>query len=94
MRSGWADINDAHVSFNSGYGFHHGHNHQDENSFTFYALGKTFINDPAYWPKYSYCHSTLKINGEEQWDICTLTFRNREKHVFTLTNKNISVELK
>ena len=67
MRSGWNDTNDAHVSFTSGYDFHHGHNHRDENSFTFYSLGETFINDPIYWPKYSNCHSTLGIDGKEQF---------------------------
>lgn len=67
MRSGWNDSNDAHVSFTSGYDFHHGHNHRDENSFTFYSLGEIFINDPIYWPKYSDCHSTLKIDGKEQF---------------------------
>ncbi len=67
LRSGWGDENDAHVSVTSGYDMHHGHNHQDENSVTFFALGEGFLIDPQYNPMFSYCHTTLKINGEEQW---------------------------
>lgn len=67
MRSGWRSEDDAHLSFTSGVDYHYGHNHQDENSLTLYALGETFLYDAAYWAKYSYCHSTLKIDGREQW---------------------------
>ncbi len=66
-RSGWGSINDAHLSFTSGYDHHHGHNHADENSITLYAFGDTFIYDPGYMPTWSNCHTTLLINGEEQW---------------------------
>jgi len=33
----------------SGYDFHRGHDHQDENSVTFFANGEGFLIDPQYW---------------------------------------------
>ncbi|MEO6150119.1 MAG: DUF4962 domain-containing protein, partial [Mucilaginibacter sp.] len=38
FRSGWGDL-DALATFTSGPDRHRGHNHRDENSFTFYSLG-------------------------------------------------------
>ncbi len=66
-RSGWGSTYDAHISFTSGYDHHHGHNHPDENSITFYALGDVIITDPGYKPIWNYCHTSLKIDGEDQW---------------------------
>ncbi len=67
MRSSWTDPEAAHVSFTSGYDFHRGHNHQDENAVTLYALGEGFLIDPGYQPAGSRSHNTLRsIDGAIQ----------------------------
>ncbi|MDO8542233.1 MAG: hypothetical protein Q7S40_17475 [Opitutaceae bacterium] len=67
LRSSWTDPAAAHVSFTSGYDFHRGHNHQDENAVTLYALGDGFLIDPGYQPAGSRSHNTLRhIGGAEQ----------------------------
>ncbi len=67
LRSSWTDPAAAHVSFTSGYDFHRGHNHQDENAVTLYALGEGFLIDPGYQPAGSRSHNTLRsIGGAEQ----------------------------
>jgi hypothetical protein len=67
LRSSWTDPSAAHVSFTSGYDFHRGHNHQDENAVTLYALGEGFLIDPGYQPAGSRSHNTLRsIDGAEQ----------------------------
>lgn len=67
MRSSWTDPDAAHVSFTSGYDFHRGHNHQDENAVTLYALGEGFLIDPGYQPAGSRSHNTLRsIDGAVQ----------------------------
>lgn len=66
LRDKWEGENLAHVSFKSGYDKHRGHDHQDENSVTFYANGDGFLIDPQYWLERSDAHTTLKIDGAEQ----------------------------
>lgn len=66
LRSGWESERDAHVSMTSGYDFHRGHDHQDENSVTFFANGEGFLIDPQYWLETSDAHTTLTIEGMEQ----------------------------
>ncbi|MBS0663720.1 MAG: hypothetical protein JSR48_10690 [Verrucomicrobia bacterium] len=66
LRSRWNDPQAAHVSFTSGYDFHQGHNHQDENAVTLYALGEDFLTDPGYKPWESRHHTTLKLGRAEQ----------------------------
>jgi len=66
LRSGWESELDAHVSMTSGYDFHRGHDHQDENSVTFFANGEGFLIDPQYWLETSDAHTTLTIEGMEQ----------------------------
>lgn len=67
LRSSWSDPDAAHVSFTSGPDFHRGHNHQDENAVTLYALGEGFLIDPGYQPYGSRSHNTLRsIDGVEQ----------------------------
>ena len=67
LRSSWTERDAAHVSFTSGFDFHRGHNHQDENAVTFYALGEGFLIDPGYQPSGSRSHNTLRsIDGAEQ----------------------------
>ncbi len=66
LRSGWNDKKDAHFSFTSGWDRHRGHDHQDENSLTFYALGDGFIVDPQYQAEFGDCHTTLLIGKSEQ----------------------------
>lgn len=67
LRSSWTDPDAAHVSFTSGYDFHRGHNHQDENAVTLYALGEGFLIDPGYQPAGSRSHNTLRsIDGAIQ----------------------------
>lgn len=66
LRDKWIGEDAAHVSFKSGYDKHRGHDHQDENSVTFYAKGEGFLIDPQYWLERSDAHTTLKIDGAEQ----------------------------
>lgn len=66
LRSSWEGEDAAHVSFTSGYDFHRGHDHQDENSVTFYANGEGFLIDPQYWLETSDAHTTLTVEGAEQ----------------------------
>lgn len=67
LRSSWRDPDAAHVSFTCGYDFHRGHNHQDENAITLYALGEGFLIDPGYQPSGSRSHNTLRsIDGAVQ----------------------------
>lgn len=66
LRSSWEGEDAAHASFTSGYDFHRGHDHQDENSVTFYANGEGFLIDPQYWLETSDAHTTLTVEGAEQ----------------------------
>jgi len=67
LRSSWTEPEAAHVSFTSGFDFHRGHNHQDENAVTLYALGEGFLIDSGYQPSGSRSHNTLRsIDGAEQ----------------------------
>ncbi|WP_394728832.1 heparinase II/III family protein [Altererythrobacter sp. GH1-8] len=66
LRDKWIGDDATHVSFKSGYDEHRGHDHQDENSVTFYAKGEGWLIDPQYWLERSDAHTTLKINGAEQ----------------------------
>lgn len=66
LRSSWEGEDAAHVSFTSGYDFHRGHDHQDENSVTFYANGEGFLIDPQYWLERSDAHTTITVEGAEQ----------------------------
>jgi len=66
LRDRWDSATAAHVSFTSGYDHHQGHNHQDENSVTLYALGEDFLTDPGYKPWESRHHTTLKLGRAEQ----------------------------
>lgn len=63
LRDGWESDNAAHVSMTSGYDFHRGHNHQDENAVTFAAFGEDFLTDPGYLPIHSEQHTVLTVNG-------------------------------
>jgi len=62
FRSGWGDL-DALATFTSGFDQHRGHNHRDENSFTFFARGERFAIDPGYDPRETRCHNTVLVNG-------------------------------
>jgi hypothetical protein len=66
LRSSWEGEDAAHVSLTSGYDFHRGHDHQDENSVTFFSNGEGFLIDPQYWLETSDAHTTLTIKGVEQ----------------------------
>lgn len=66
LRDRWDSPDAAHVSFTSGYDMHQGHNHQDENSVTLFALGEDFLTDPGYKPWESRHHTTLKLGQAEQ----------------------------
>lgn len=69
LRSSWEGEDAAHVLFNSGYDFHRGHDHHDENSLTFAAFGEAFIIDPGhglYSPKEAEYHTTVTVNGVGQ----------------------------
>ncbi|WP_395342265.1 hypothetical protein PN836_000530 [Ningiella sp. W23] len=66
LRSSWEGEGAAHFSMTSGIDFHRGHDHQDENSVTFFAYGEGFLIDPQYMPEQSEAHTTLKIQGAEQ----------------------------
>lgn len=66
LRSSWEGEDAAHASFTSGFDFHRGHDHQDENSVTFYANGEGFLIDPQYWLETSDAHTTLTVGDAEQ----------------------------
>lgn len=66
LRSSWSDPDAAHVSFTSGFDFHHGHHHQDENAVTFYALREAFLLGPPYECNTTRCHNTMLIGGAQQ----------------------------
>jgi hypothetical protein len=66
LRSAWEGEDAAHVSMTSGYDFHRGHDHQDENSVTFYANGEGFLIDPQYMLETSDAHTTITVEGAEQ----------------------------
>lgn len=66
LRDRWDSPDAAHVTFTSGYDMHQGHNHQDENSVTLFALGEDFLTDPGYKPWESRHHTTLKLGRAEQ----------------------------
>lgn len=63
MRDSWDDPLGALVSFTSGVDYHRGHNHQDENAFTFHAKGESFAIDPGYTPNNTRSHNTMLVNG-------------------------------
>ncbi len=63
MRDSWDNPLGALVSFTSGVDFHRGHNHQDENAFTFHAKGESFAIDPGYMPNNTRSHNTMLVNG-------------------------------
>ncbi len=63
MRDNWLEPLGTLVSFTSGIDFHRGHNHQDENSFTFYSKGEDFAIDPGYMPNYTIHHNTILVDG-------------------------------
>lgn len=65
FRSGWGDL-DAMATFTSGFDLHRGHNHRDENSFTFFARGERFAIDPGYNPNQTRAHNTVLINETGQ----------------------------
>lgn len=65
-RNSWQGEDAAHFAMTSGIDFHRGHDQQDENSVTFYALGEGFLIDPNYEPERSEAHTTLRIDGVEQ----------------------------
>ena len=66
MRDSWGDSLGALASFTSGVDYHRGHNHQDENAFTFCAKGEDFAIDPGYTPKNTRSHNTMLVNGVGQ----------------------------
>lgn len=66
LRSSWDQATAAHFSLTSGVDFHQGHNHQDENAVTFFALGEYFLIDPQYDCKSTRCHNTMFIGGADQ----------------------------
>ncbi|MBT7165133.1 MAG: hypothetical protein HN904_20305, partial [Victivallales bacterium] len=65
FRSGWTDL-DALATFTCGFDRHRGHNHRDENSFTFFARGERFATDPGYEPRETRAHNTVLVNGMGQ----------------------------
>ena len=64
-RDGWDDLSTL-VTFTSGYTPHRGHNHRDENTFTFYSKGEEFAIDPGYHPSETLSHNGLLIDGVGQ----------------------------
>ena len=64
-RDGWGEL-DTLVTFTSGYTPHRGHNHRDENTFTFYSRGEEFAIDPGYSPSETLSHNALMIDGVGQ----------------------------
>ncbi len=75
FRSSWED-DAALATFTCGFDQHRGHNHRDENSFTFSAFGKYFVIDPGYIPSETRCHNTVLVNGigqdheTNEYDVC------------------------
>lgn len=82
FRSGWGNL-DTLATFTCGYDLHRGHNHRDENSFTFFARGEQFAIDPGYQPNHTRAHNTVLVGGigqgrgETEYDVNgkTLSFR-------------------
>lgn len=62
VRDSW-DKDGSLLTFQSSIIPHRGHNQRDENSFTFDALGESFIIDPGYTPYESISHNVVMING-------------------------------
>lgn len=83
FRSGWDDL-DALATFTSGFDQHRGHNHRDENSFTWFARGEQFAIDPGYQPWDTRSHNTVLVDGrgqnrdEEEYDAGGKTVRNED----------------
>lgn len=83
FRSGWGKL-DALATFTCGFDRHRGHNHRDENSFTFFSRGERFAIDPGYDPKETRAHNTVLIDGmgqgkdKEEYDVYgkTKSFRD------------------
>jgi len=75
FRSSWQDAA-ALATFTCGFDQHRGHNHRDENSFTFSAFGEYFVIDPGYLPSETRCHNTILVNGigqgpeTNEYDVC------------------------
>jgi hypothetical protein len=65
-RSKWEGLDAAHFSFTCGYDYSQGHNHQDENAVTLYALGESFLIDPGAALHESRCHNVLEVEGSAQ----------------------------
>ncbi len=66
FRSSWND-DAALATFTCGFDQHRGHNHRDENSFTFSAFGEYFVIDPGYNPNQTRAHNTVLVEGQGQW---------------------------
>lgn len=62
FRSSWED-DAALATFTCGFDQHRGHNHRDENSFTFSAFGEYFAIDPGYMPNMTRAHNTILVDG-------------------------------
>ncbi|MBT3374246.1 MAG: hypothetical protein HN742_34815 [Lentisphaerae bacterium] len=83
FRSGWGDL-DALATFTCGFDRHRGHNHRDENSFTFFARGESFAIDPGYEPRGTRSHNSVLVDGMGQasdkgeYDVYGRTERVRE----------------
>lgn len=65
FRSSWQD-DSALATFTCGFDQHRGHNHRDENSFTFSAFGEYFVIDPTYVPWETRSHNSILVNGVGQ----------------------------
>lgn len=66
FRSSWTDDLAGMATFTCGFDQHRGHNHKDENSFTFFARGETFVIDPGYQPYDTHSHNTVLVDGQLQ----------------------------
>ena len=62
-RDGW-EKNDSMATFNCGYGYAGCWNHPDDNTFTFYANGESFVIDLGANKKTSAEHNVLLVDGE------------------------------
>lgn len=84
MRTAWDEEKATFVSFTSGYDFHRGHNHPDQNSFTVCALGEDFLIDPGRISRDSQSHNLVMVNGVGQYDGCSrgkiLRFEEHERY--------------
>ena len=65
FRSSWED-DAALATFTCGFDQHRGHNHRDENSFTFSAFNEYFVIDPGYVPWETRSHNSILVNGVGQ----------------------------